>query len=138
MKNIFEYKSPFPDSSPMPMVTFDLSNALGKNTTRITAGLDTGFDGFLIIPSEVYNKLNLKVAKIPKTMSSYGMTISGERIEFNSSYGLITLTELFKEIEIEVDSTFNCLYPLVGRQLLSFFKTILNGPENSCEIEYTE
>jgi len=131
-----KYQSPFPDSSPMPVITFNLSNALGNNPIEVTAGIDTGFDGFLLIPKKLYDDLLLEVAKIPKTLLSHGVTISGERIEFNSSYGLITLPDMVKDFEIEVDSNPNCIFPLVGRQLLSIFLVVMKGPENQCEIEY--
>ena len=138
MKKEFEYKIFFPNSSPMPSLTFQLSNANGDHAEIIHAGIDTGFDGFLVITDELYSKLNLSVAKIPKEIASHGLTATGERVDFNTSFGLISIGDIVKDLEIEVDSYKNCLFPLVGRQLLSIFWTFLQGPENICSIEIKE
>lgn len=119
----------------MPSITIQICNAFGKNPKIVNVGIDTGYDGNLVIPSKMYYELNLEIAEIPKDESSYGMTATGERIDFKSSYGLISIEDLVKDMEIEIDSYISCPFPLIGRLFLSSYWTLIKGPAESTKVE---
>lgn len=119
----------------MPTLLLQLSSIDGHRSTEVLAGVDTGFDGLLAIPFSIFNQIDLMSSRIPGDQSAYGETASGERVEFTSSYALMTVPNLLNEVQIEVDTFTGCSLPIVGRQLLGLFNTLLKGAEE--EAEYT-
>lgn len=130
----FPYQVIIPDTSPSPVIELLLTNLEKKSEQKITAAVDTGYDGVLVIPTATFTDLRLNIAMVPKNLSAYGLTATGERVEFQSAYALLSILGLVKHLEVEVDSYLENSLPLVGRQLLSAFITTLNGPEEIMEL----
>ena len=115
-----------------------IKNLLGSKETNISVLIDTGYDGFLVIPEEIYEKLDLDTFEVVEDEIPIVETITGEKITLRTAHSLLEIKELLPETIIEVDTSPHCTEPLIGRQLLELFIAILNGPDQTLKLEFLE
>ncbi len=115
-----------------------VKNLLGSKKKSLNVLIDTGYDGFLVIPEKIYEDLNLDTFEIIEDEVPYVETFSGEKFLLRTANTLIEIDELLDETIIEVDTTPYCREPLIGRQLLELFITVLNGHEKRLTLELAE
>lgn len=115
-----------------------IKNLLGSKQTNISVLVDTGYDGFLVVPEGIYEKLELDTFEIATDEIPIVETITGEKITLRTAHSLLEIKELLTETIIEVDTTPHCTEPLIGRQLLELFIAILNGPAKTLKLEFLE
>ncbi len=95
-----------------------VKNLLGSKQKSVNVLLDTGYDGFLVIPEEIYEDLGLDTFEVVEDEIPIVETITGEKITLRTAYSLLEIKELLAETIIEVDTTPYCTEPLIGRQFL--------------------
>ncbi|MHA1650146.1 MAG: hypothetical protein ACTSYB_08125 [Candidatus Helarchaeota archaeon] len=114
----------------LPIKIYDITKTLcypQKGT--INALIDTGYDGFLIVPLKIFNQLKLISSEIPTDQLSTAETIVGEHLELRTALGHVEIPELNFFLSLEIDTYPNCLEILIGRQLLEYLVVTLNGRE---------
>ena len=132
---IFDFKVMYPGSTPTPTLNLIVEDLEGINSSTITAEVDTGFEGALLVPINVYNKLELMKSQLPPDFKNVAITASGEQIELFSAYAKLSIQNLINNLEIEIDAHSTCHHPLIGRELLSVLITIIHGPKQIIEFE---
>lgn len=115
-----------------------VKNLLGSKQKSISVLIDTGYDGFLVIPEEIYEDLELSTFEVVEDEIPIVETITGEKITLRTAHSLLEIDKLLPETIIEVDTTPHCTEPLIGRQLLELFIAMLNGPRKKLNLEYIE
>ncbi len=115
-----------------------IKNLLGSKQKSLNVLLDTGYDGFLVIPEEIYEDLELHTFEVMEDEIPIVETFSGEKFILRTANTLIEVEELLDETIIEVDTTPYCKEPLIGRQLLELFIAVLDGREKILKLEYPE
>ena len=115
-----------------------VKNLLGSKQKSINALIDTGYDGFLVIPEKIYEDLELSTFEVVEDEIPIVETITGEKISLRTAHSLLEIKELLTETIVEVDTTPYCTEPLIGRQFLELFIVLLNGPDKKLKLEYLE
>ena len=115
-----------------------VKNLLGSKQKSVSVLIDTGYDGFLVIPEEIYEDLELDTFEVVEDEIPIVETITGEKITLRTAHSLLEIKELLAETIIEVDTTPYCTEPLIGRQFLELFVAVLNGPDKKLNLEYLE
>lgn len=119
-----KYKYP-PNSSVLaPIIEIRISDSLGKKQRIGSALLDTGYDGFLLIPYHYYEYLNLQSYAIDEELSFYGESVSGDLIELLSSFGKIMIGSNF-EMEGVIDTFKENTELLLGRSAIESLRVDL-------------
>ena len=131
----FNFKILYPGSIPTPTIDLKISDLEGEKSEFITAEVDTGFEGTLLIPISSFNNLNLMKSQLPPDFKNIAITASGEQIELYSAYARLTVPNLLEDFEIEIDSHATCHHSLIGRGFLNILKTIIDGPNEIVEFQ---
>lgn len=134
MKLSFEYQIPAYSEIQAPYLTIILSDPLETNSIELAALLDTGFDGEILIPKDIYDKLNLKAFEFSIDTVSIAETAAGEHLKLISASGSIKMKGLDLISTITVDSHEKCKEIIIGRKFLESYHTSLKGPEKELEI----
>ncbi len=134
MKLSSKYQIPVYSEIPAPYLTIILSDPLEANSIELTALIDTGFDGEILIPKDIYDKLKLKAFEFSIDVVSIAETAAGEHLELLSASGSIKIKGLDLISTITVDSHEKCKEILLGRKFLESYHTFLKGPEKELEI----
>lgn len=124
----FDYSLPFGSTELGPFITLTFGDPLLHETLTQPVMVDTGFDGYLVIPENLFNKLKLFKYLIPN-MNIVGEIANGSIINFASAKGRITISELKIDLKIDIDTFKECNAPLIGRSLLNEFYCELQGPD---------
>lgn len=135
MKLSFNYKTPIYSTIEAPYLAIILSDPIERNNIELTALVDTGFDGEVLIPKDIYDKLNLKAFEYSLDIVSVAETASGELLELKSASGSIKIKGDDLISVITVDSHIKCKEVIIGRKFLESYHTFLQGPEKKIEIE---
>ncbi|HUY00553.1 MAG TPA: hypothetical protein VMV49_13415 [Candidatus Deferrimicrobium sp.] len=135
MKLFFEYKTPENSEIQAPYLAIILSDPLELNDIKLSALVDTGFDGEILIPKDIYNNLNLQAYEYGIDIVSHAETASGEHLELLSASGSIRLKGSDLTTIITIDSHEKCREVVIGRKFLELYYTLLKGPEKELEIE---
>jgi clan AA aspartic protease len=107
-----------------------LSNVVSKATIDVTAEIDTGFSGSVMVDSDAYSGLFLEMTQRPEAQFPSYRTLAGP-ILFKSSPARAKIGE--KELNVEVISPVAGKGKnLIGRGLLREFTTILHREEMAC------
>ncbi len=118
-------------SPPFAAVHADLFDPLSQKSIKISAKVDTGFSGSLLIPLTQYVELGLQAYEEPE-MAISGRRATGAPISLRASKGIIKLGSY--KIGCFVYTTPVLMRPLLGRELLKLWRTILDGPKEKLDI----
>jgi len=130
-----KYKKPTISEVDAPFLPIKIYNETKKfvypPNAAVDALIDTGYDGYLIIPSKIFNDLKLNSSRIPQDKVLKAETVTGDSIELITAFGHLEFPDLNLLFSIEIDSTSYCSEILIGRQLLEKLIINLNGPEKT-------
>ena len=138
MTLIFAYKSPSNSDVPAPYLSLILSDPFEIKKVEITAIIDTGFDGEILIPKSIYDDLKLKSFEYSSDVISQAETASGEFLELISASGSVRIKGSNLLTIITIDSHEKCKEVLIGRKFLESYHTLLKGPERELEITFLQ
>lgn len=133
----WRYATPTVSEVPAPYIKIAVYNL--ERSSRypskgtLNAMVDTGFDGYLIIPTNVFHELKLDSFEIPPDLIETTETFSGERLRLRTALGIVEIPGILEK-QVEVDAHERCHEPLVGRRLLENLVTILDGPKRKITI----
>ncbi|MFX0063247.1 MAG: clan AA aspartic protease [Candidatus Hermodarchaeota archaeon] len=136
MKFSFSYQKPIISDIEAPYIPIILSDPLEQTSVEIKALVDTGYDGEILIPQDMYETLNLKTFEYSLDVVSMAETASGEHIRLLSASGAAKIKGSDITIIITIDSHQNCKEVLIGRKYLESYDILLKGQEKELEIEF--
>lgn len=118
---------------PRPVLNVVARDPLEQSETNLVAGVDTGFEGGLMIPLDDYLRLGLQGFEEPKSDVVARSTL-GIAVRLRSSRGVVDVG----------GSRFVCgfyttpllLRPLLGRELLNKWKVSLDGPKAELAVDF--
>ncbi|MEX2725018.1 MAG: hypothetical protein Q6367_014090 [Candidatus Freyarchaeota archaeon] len=126
----WNYTTPPNSRVPAPyieIVVYNLDRSLKYPVEgTLSAMVDTGFDGYLIIPFNIFQELRLDQYEVPPDLIETTETFSGEIIKLRTSLALVEIKGLLEK-QVEIDTHENCQEPLLGRLFLENLVTILDG-----------
>jgi len=117
--------------TPAPVLEVTL-HPLMQQTLKLTARVDTGFSGSLLVTIEQYLKLGLQMYEEPEKSVSARLA-TGVAVPLRASKGILPLGS--ERIDCPVYTTPMLLFPLLGRELLNLWRTTLDGPKKAVQIE---
>lgn len=120
------------EPSPAPVLEVTLHDPLMQQSLKLTAKIDTGFSGSLLVTLEQYLKLGLHLYEEPEKGISARLA-TGVAVPLRASKGILPLGS--ERIDCAVYTTPLLLKPLLGRELLNRWKTMLDGPKRVVRIE---
>lgn len=138
MKLQYSYRKPLISEISAPYIPLIISDPLENTTIEEFGLIDTGFDGELLIPLEIYNKLNLKAFEYGIDVVSIAETASGEQLRLITASAAVKIKGDEITSIITIDSHLNCKEILIGRKFLQSYHLALNGPEEELQIEFHE
>ena len=130
----FPYKRTPRSEIKAPYLSLRIKNLLGNKERVVETLIDTGYDGFVVIPLEIYEELNMESFEVVEDELPQVETVTGERIFLRTANGVIEIPGILEESVIEIDTYSRCKEALMGRQLLEFLIIKLNGIEKRLEI----
>ncbi|MCY3412825.1 MAG: hypothetical protein INQ03_14405 [Candidatus Heimdallarchaeota archaeon] len=104
-----------------------LKNYTETKEERLEAMIDTGYDGNILIPRYIYDKLGLFQFEFPEDQKALVETASGEIISLTMANAIIELPDIEFKLIVTVDTFDTAAEVLVGRQFLEVFIATLNG-----------
>jgi clan AA aspartic protease len=119
------------DGVPTPVVRVKVSDPERRSRVDISARVDTGFDGGLLIPLDAYIGLGLQQYEM-SSRSFVARSAQGIEVNLRSSRGVIDLDSTVWEASIY--TTPLLLRPLLGKELLNRWKVILDGPKRELTV----
>lgn len=128
------HSSPYASSGaqPAPAVELALQDPARQRNLKLTARVDTGFSGSLLVGLQQYLELGLALYEEPEKAVS-GRLATGLAVPLRASRGVATIgSEAF---ECAVYTTPFLVSPLLGRDLLNLWRTTLDGPKRLVELE---
>jgi clan AA aspartic protease len=135
----YKYKRPIISEVEAPYLPIKIYNETKKimypQKESVEALIDTGYDGYLIVPSKIFNDLKLNSSRIPQDEVLKAETITGDNIELITALGHCELPDMKLIFSIEIDTTTYCSEILIGRRLLESLIIKLNGPNKELNIE---
>lgn len=99
---------------------------------KLTMIVDTGFDGYLLIPSKLYKKLGFQKYEHPISEFPILETVAGMVIKIRSAPANLYIGNL--KIDIDVWTMPDCNEILLGIEVLDELLLKLDGPEKTLEI----
>lgn len=135
----YRYKRPTITEVEAPFLPIRIFNepkqAVYPPKESVEALIDTGYDGYLIVPSKIFNDLKLNSSRIPQDEVLKAETITGDNLELITAFGHLELPDLNLIVAIEIDTTTHCSEILIGRRLLESLIIRLNGPKKELIVE---
>lgn len=120
------------EASPAPVLEVTLHDPLMQQSLKFTAKIDTGFSGSLLVTLEQYLGLGLHLYEEPEKAVSARLA-TGAAVALRASKGILPLGS--ERIECAVYTTPLLLNPLLGRELLNRWRTVLDGPKRVVHVE---
>ncbi|MHA1785367.1 MAG: hypothetical protein ACTSX4_06135 [Candidatus Helarchaeota archaeon] len=112
----------------LPITIYDFTNTISYPTqSQVECLIDTGYDGYLMIPLTLFDQLKLISSELPPDQIRVAETIVGERFELRTALGNVKIKGINELILIEIDTYPNCAEILIGRQLLEKIIIKLDG-----------
>jgi predicted aspartyl protease len=90
--------------------------------------LDTGYDGELLLPYQLYEDLGLAQWEYPEEYWSVGKTVSGEIINLILARGQVVIPRWGTASEVLIDTFDGNEEFLLGRRFIRKYKILLDGP----------
>ena len=119
----------------IPVLPLEISNDNLREEYNFL--IDTGFDGYLLIPYLTYKKFNLHQFELPPDLWSYGETISGELKPLRCSRALVKNLKIgFAQI-VEIETFEQNDQYIVGLGFLKRFQALLSGDKEQLCISLT-
>ena len=135
----YKYKKPAISEVEAPFLPIKIYNEPKKAAyppkESVEALIDTGYDGYLIIPTKIFYDLKLNSSRIPQDQVLKAETITGDNLELITAFGHLELPDLNLIFAIEIDTTTHCSEILIGRRLLENLIIRLNGPKKELRVE---
>lgn len=116
-----------------PVVPFKLGDPLGLRSLDLTVGVDTGFDGGLLLPFDAYLELGLQ--EFEESSAPVGRTAQGIAVRLRESRGVVTLQG--EGFPSRVFTTPLLLRPLLGLELLKLWGAVFDGPRAELSLSST-
>jgi clan AA aspartic protease len=137
MEKTWNYSTPLVSNVPAPYVEIVVYNPERSlkypSKGTLSAMIDTGYDGYLITPINIFNELKLDDYEIPAELIQTTETFTGERMKLRTSLAIVEIPGLLQK-QIEIDAHENCLEPLLGRLFLEDLLTTLDGLQRKITI----
>jgi len=89
--------------------------------------LDTGYDGELLVPWQLYEELRLYRWEYPQRFWAQGHTVSGETIQLYLSEGRVEIPRTHIRRQVLIDSFVGNTEFLLGRAFLRGLQVLLDG-----------
>ena len=118
---------PTPDRLAIGIQIRNLSGQLHAETEEMVQ-LDTGYSEELLIPYSLFESLNLRHWRLPQTIASQGITITGQVIRFLESRAEVIVPKTGEQHRVIVQTFAGNSRFLIGRAFLRRFKVLLDGP----------
>ncbi|UJG44587.1 MAG: hypothetical protein K9W46_05270 [Candidatus Heimdallarchaeum endolithica] len=138
MKKSFKYQISSLTTMEGPYIPIKICDPLEKNSVQVLGLIDTGYEGDLIVPENIYEKLELKSYEFDEDSFCLGETISGDKITLKSASGSVYIKGFNISFIVTIDSHISCKEVLIGRKFLEPLYILLKGPEKEVEIEIRE
>ncbi len=135
MKTSFKYKKPPISDVLAPYLDISISDPFETSVIDASGLVDTGYDGELLIPSDLYETLKLEEFEFNQDSVVIAETASGEKLELLSASGAIKVKGLELAIIITIDTHDFCQEILIGRKFLESFNIILYGKKKNIDLE---
>lgn len=115
----------------IPVIPIKLTTPL-KSNVMMTVFIDTGYDGALLLPLDLFTSLN--IPQLDEEEFRIYETPGGELIRFPSGIAKVEIYNVLFPI-VEVEATTHIQEVLIGRELLNSLNLALLGKEKkSCEL----
>ncbi|RLE93274.1 MAG: clan AA aspartic protease [Thermoprotei archaeon] len=118
------------EDPPVPVLVLKVYSPYDDKSLTLTFKVDTGFAGGILVPYDIYLKLELMLAEEPYPL--VGRFVTGNTIK---------LYRAFTKIELENKILYAYVYSspyirkkLVGREILNKLKILLDGPQQVLEV----
>jgi len=119
------------EEPPIPVLTLKVYSPSGDKNIVLTFKVDTGFAGGIILPYDIYAKLELTIAEEPYPL--IGRFATGSAIKLYRAYTKVELEER-AVFHVYAYSSPYIAKKLIGREFLNKLKLLLNGPQKTLEI----
>lgn len=134
---VFYEKTPYSEIL-APYTSISLKDPLSEKRSDLMALIDTGYDGNLMVPYEIFKELNLFKYQFPEDMEAIGELVTGDKIRIMSAEALITLENTEVDFIVLVDTFEECHEVVLGREMVNMFLMTLNGPKRKGSLKYIE
>jgi len=104
-------------------------------TGWLDALLDTGYDGGLLIPFEIYKKAELQKIELPVDHWDVGEAITGNIILLQTAIGKISIKGLKTLIELPIETFEGCQEILLGLEGIKNIMLYLDGPNQALTLK---
>ncbi len=115
-----------------PVIEIMIENPLLKKTYpkegAVIAVIDTGYEGFLLIPEDIFNHLGFNQLK---TIKRQLILPNGETITSEGFYGKIILTQINQSREGYIETIKNLTEIVIGTQAIKNLKLTLDYCTNT-------
>ncbi len=134
----YKYRKQLISDLNAPYIPIIISDPLERNGIEQQALIDTGYDGEILIPKKIYEKLNLKAFEYSMDVISMAETTSGEQLRLLTASAAVKLKGDQLTSIVTIDCHEKCKEVLVGRKFLQSYYLTLKGPEETLTIEFRE
>lgn len=132
------YNTPSYSNIGGPTLDIVVSNPVQSSSVELKGLIDTGYDGEIIVPFALFEKLNLFAFELGKDYFSIAETASGEQLSLTSAYGLLRIDVLELDVEVIIDTHNKCEETIIGRKFLEEFDLCLYGKQQAFEINISD
>lgn len=90
--------------------------------------LDTGYDGFLLIPSSLYEDHGFHLSELPRDQWGIGESVTGDLFLLRRASAIVEIPRADLQLEGYVETFRHNQETLAGLELLSGVRVLLDGP----------
>ena len=119
------------EDPPIPALMLRVYSPSGDKNLVLAFKVDTGFAGGVMLPYDIYAKLELTLAEEPYPL--IGRFATGSTVKLYRAYTKVEL-EGKAVFYVYAYSSPYIAKKLVGRELLNKLKLLLNGPQRTLEV----
>ena len=134
----FSYRKPMISDVRAPYLPLLVSDPLEQASIEVQGLVDTGYDGELLIPREMYDKLSLNAFEFSLDSISIAETASGEQLELLSASGAISIKGSDTHVIVTIDSHDKYKEVIIGRKFLESYIATLKGPAAKITVEFMD